>query len=91
MNEVKDNDSAVICDLCEKWIHTAWIGIGETQYENLKKCPLPWYCPYCITEFPFSSVNNKDLHNLGLSSSPTNINNHTLPRVKKSIKKQKNS
>ena len=83
MNEVKDNDPAVSCDLCKKWIHTASISIGETQYENLKKSPLPWYCGYSITVFPFSTVNSKDLRSLALFSSPTNINNHTSPTVKK--------
>ena len=57
--------------------------------ENLKKSPLPWYCPYCITEFPFSSVNNKDLYSLAFSSGPTNINNHASPTVKKINKKTK--
>ena len=83
MNEVKDNDPAVLCDLCEKWIHTTSISIGETQYENLKKSPLSWYCRYSITAFPFSAVNSKELRSLALSSSPTNINNHTSPTVKK--------
>ena len=89
INDVKDNDPAVLCDLCEKWVHTACIGIQETQYESLKRRHLPWYCPYCITEFPFSSVNNKDLHSLALSSGPTNINNHASPTVKKINKKKK--
>ena len=40
INEVKDNDLAVLCDLCEKWVHTACTGIEETQYENLKRSPL---------------------------------------------------
>ena len=83
MNEVKDNDPAVLCNLCKKWIHTASISIGETQYENLKKSPLPWHCRYSITVFPFSAVNSKDLRSLALFSSPTNINNHTSPTVKK--------
>ena len=48
----------------KKGAHTACIGIEEIQYENLKRSPLPWYCSYCITGFPFSSVNNKDLHSL---------------------------
>ena len=53
--EVKDTDPAVLCDLCGKWIHTDCASIGETQYENLKESPLPWYCPYCIMELPFST------------------------------------
>ena len=52
--------------------------------------PLPWYYPYFITEFPFSSVNIKDLHSLALSTSgPTNVNNHASPMVKKINKKTK--
>ena len=89
INEVKANDPAVLCDLCEEWVRTACIGIEETQYENLKRSPLPWYCPCCITEFTLSSVNNKDLHSLSLSSGPTSINNHASPTVKKIIKKTK--
>ena len=87
MNKVKDTDPAVLCDLCENWMHAVCIGIGETQYENLKKSSLLWYC---ITEFPFSSINN-DLHSLALSSDPTNINKLVSPMVKKVNKKQKNS
>ena len=87
MNEVKDNDLSDFCNLCEKWIHTACI--GESQYKNLKKIPLSWYCPNCITEFPFSSVNNKDIHSFAFSSDPTNINNHASTMIKKINKKAK--
>ena len=55
-SEVKDTDPAVMCDLCGKWIHTDCASIGETQYENLKESPLPWYCPYCIMELFFFTV-----------------------------------
>ena len=90
ISEVNDNDPAVLCNLCEKWIHTACIDIGETQYENLKKSPLPWYCPYCVTKFPFSSVNNKDLHSLALSSGPTiNNNNHASPAMENNKKNKR--
>ena len=89
MSEVNDNDPAVLCDLSEKWVHTACIDIVESQYENLKKSPLPWYCPYCVTKFPFSSVNNKDLPSLALSSGPTINNNHTSTAVKKNRQKNK--
>ena len=62
--EVKDTDPAVLCDLCGKLIHTDCASIGETQYKNLKESPLPWYCPYCIMELPFSTVKNNDLQKL---------------------------
>ena len=89
MNELKDNNPVILCDLCVKWIHTACLGIGETQFQNLKKSPLPWCCPYCIREFPFSSVNNRDLYNIVCSSGPTNVNNYASPKVKKNQQKTK--
>ena len=55
----------------------------------IRKLSLSWYCQYCIIGFPFSSVNNKVLHSLALSSGPTNINNHASPTVKKNKKKKK--
>ena len=62
-SEVKDTDSAVLCDLCEKWIHTDCASIGETQYANLKESPLSWYCPYCIMELPFFKyLSNLKIH-----------------------------
>ena len=39
MSEVKDNDPAVLCDLCEKWVHTACIDIGETNTKIFRKVP----------------------------------------------------
>ena len=84
-SEVKDTDPAVLCDLCGKWIHTDCASIGETQYENLKESPLPWYCPYCIMELPFFTVKNNDLQKL-LSDSH---NNHPKPIPRKRYKKPK--
>ena len=49
---------------------------------------VPCHSTVRITEFPFCSVNNKDLHSLALSSGSTNINNHASPTLKK-IKKTK--
>ena len=61
-SKVKDTDPAVLWDLCGKWIHSA--SIGETQFENLKESPLPWYCPYCIMEIPFFTAKNNDLQKI---------------------------
>ena len=30
----------------------------------MKKDPLPWYCPACMSEIPFSQINNKEFKNL---------------------------
>ena len=51
-SEVKDPDPAVLCDLCEKWIHTDCASIEKTQYEKLKESCLPWYCPIASWNFP---------------------------------------
>ena len=52
INEVKDNDPAVLCNLCEKWVHAACIGIEETQYENLKKIPCHGTARIALQSFP---------------------------------------
>ena len=82
-SEVKDTGPAVLWDLYGKWIHSA--SIGETQYKNLKKSPLPWYCPYCIMEPPVFTAKNNDLQKL-LSDSH---NNHLKPIPRKMKKKTK--
>ena len=58
-DEVGDNDNSVQCDLCNKWNHTRLM--QNNKYEKLKKDPLPWYCPNCAMEMPFSTVSNKGL------------------------------
>ena len=84
-SEIKNTDQAVLCDLYGKWIHTYCASIGETQYENLKESPLPWYCPYHIMELPFFTVKNNDLQKL-LSDSH---NNRPKPIPRKMNKKTK--
>ena len=84
-SEVKGTDQAVLCDLCEKWMHTDCASLGETPYENLKESPLPWYCPYCIMELPFFTFKNKDFQIL--LNDPHN--NHPKPIPKKMNKKIK--
>ena len=62
--EVIDNDDAVQCDMCDRWNHINCVGISKRKYEKLKKDPLPWYCPACMSEIPFSQMNNKEFKNL---------------------------
>ena len=54
-DEVGDNDDSVQCDLCNKWNHTTCLNIDTEQYKKLKNDPLPWYCPNCAMEIPFST------------------------------------
>ena len=62
--EVNDNDDSVQCDLCDRWNHINCVEINKRKYEKLKKDPLPWYCPACMSEIPFSQINNKEFKNL---------------------------
>ena len=61
-SKVKDTDHpAVLCSLCGKWIHTDCTSIGETQYENLKETPLPYYGTVPIASWNFPSLQSKTM------------------------------
>ena len=49
----------------------------------MKKDSLPWYCPACMSEIPFSQMNNKEFKNLCY---PTNTLQQPLSIIKKSNK-----
>ena len=67
--EVKNKDESVQCDLCDKWNHVFCVDISSAEYEKLKLSRLPWYCPICAKEIPFSSLSNKEF-NIFLSRNP---------------------
>ena len=52
----------------------------------MKKNPLPWSCPACMSEIPFSQMNNKEFKNLLY---PTNSLQQPLQTIKKSNKEIK--
>ena len=62
--EVNDNDDSVQCDLCDRWNHINCVEFNKRKYEKLKKDPLPWIFPPCMSEIPFSQMNNKEFKNL---------------------------
>ena len=82
--EVNDNDDAVQCDLCDRWNHINSAEINKQKYEKLKKDPLPWYYPACMSEIPFSQMNNKEFKNLLY---PTNTLQQPLKSLRNQIKK----
>ena len=82
--KVSSNDDGVQCDLCDSWNHINCV--NKQKYEKLKKDPLPWYCPACMSEIPFSQVNNKEFKNLLY---PTNTLQQPLQIIKKSNKEIK--
>ena len=62
--EVANEVSSIQCDLCDQWNqwnHIDCIGISIREYEKLKSDSSPWYCPICLSEFPFFQMNNKEL------------------------------
>ena len=84
--ELNDNDDAVQCDLFDRWNHINCAEINKQKYEKLKKDPLPWYCPACMSEIPFSHMNNKEFKN---SPYPKNTLQQPLQIIKKSNKEIK--
>ena len=84
--EINDSDDAVQCDLCDKWNHINCVEINKQKYEKLKKDLLPWYCPACMSEIPFSQMNNKEVKNLLY---PTNTLQQPPQIIKKSNKEIK--
>ena len=84
--EVNDNDDAVQGDLCDRWNHINCVEINKQKYEKLKKDPLPSYCPACMSEIPFSQMNNKEFKNLLYT---TNTLKQPLQIIKKSNKETK--
>ena len=52
----------------------------------MKKESLPWYCPACMSEIPFSQMNNKEFKNLLY---PTNTLQQSPQIIKKSNKEIK--
>ena len=89
-DEVGDNDDSVQCDLCNKWNHTRCLNIDAEQYEKLKKDPLPWYCPNCAMEIPFSTLSNKGLKTVLFGgSSKTLPKSSSKPFNKKTTEKLK--
>ena len=49
MNEVKDNEYGLECDLCQKWYHINCQSIGKTVYNILNKRndQIHWFCKDC--------------------------------------------
>ena len=84
--EVEDDDKSVQCDLCDRWIHIKCAEINHQKYEKLKKDPLAWYCADCTTEFPFSTLSNKDFKDF-LYSTTTPQPSQILQKSSKEIKK----
>ena len=57
---VSDNNKAILCDLCQTWIHIKCNHLNYIDYQYLQGCNKPWYCLSCTTMlFPFGYLNNQ--------------------------------
>ena len=55
-----DNDHAILCDLCQTWVHIKFNHLNCIDYKYLQGFNEPWYCLSCITMlFPFGNLNNQ--------------------------------
>lgn len=59
-NKVKQDDTYVQLDQCNKLNHIECIGLSSEYYEKLQNGTKPWHCPNCSNELPFSDVRDKD-------------------------------
>ena len=86
--QMKIAQSNVICD---QWNHIdCRIGISIRKYEKLKPDSSPWYCPTCLSEFPFFQMNDKELKSFlkisKTSATQTQVTSKTNLRTKELIK-----
>ena len=54
---VKDNEKAIQCDQCDRWIHQICAHMSTEQYENLSKSPEQWFCSLCTKTCDLCSKN----------------------------------
>ena len=56
---VHDKDKAVLCDLCELWIHIKCNNLNYLDYRYPQNCDESWYfIECCSTVFPFNSLSS---------------------------------
>ena len=53
---VANNNNALCCDGCDKWVHTKFNFLDNMTYKKLQKGNSPWFCLNCIKDqLPFQS------------------------------------
>ena len=62
---VSNNDNAILCDLCQAWVHIKCNHLNYIDYNYLQGCNEPWHCLSCTTMlFPFGNFNNQKISRL---------------------------
>ena len=72
---VSDNDNAILCALCQTWVHIKCSHLNYIDHKYLQGCNEPWYCLSCIIMlFPFGNLNNQTF--LGFVNNNNNNDNY---------------
>ena len=62
---VAKNHRAVLCDLCDSWVHIACNNLNVYTYQKFRKDKSSWYCIcYFRKELPYGSTNDTQLEKL---------------------------
>ena len=84
---VSDNDNAILCNLCQTWVHIKCNHLNYMDYKYIQRCNEPWYYFSCSnTLFPFGNLNNQNFLNfIGNNDTITSseINNLNSPLLLK--------
>ena len=77
---VTDNDNAILCDLCQTWVHIKCNHLNYMDYKYLHGCNEPWYCLPCSkTLFSFGSLSYQNFLNfIGNNNTTTSSETKTL-------------
>ena len=83
--KVTDYDNAILCDLCQTWVHFKCNHLNYMDYEYLQVCNEPWYCLSCSnTVFPFCNLNNQNFLNfIGKNNTITSSETNNLNSLSK--------
>ena len=74
LKTVKRSDIAILCDLCDNWIHIKCNNLDKRDYEMLKSTAYPWFCISCSSNvLPFCNGHRKAKETI---TTPTNLFHH---------------
>ena len=74
---VSDNDNAILCGLCQTWVHIKCNHLNYIDYKYLQGCNEPWYCLSCTTmHFLFGNLNNQKFLGFIIIINNNNDNNN---------------
>ena len=81
---VSDNDDAILCDLCQTWVHIKYNHLNYIDYKSIQGCHESWYCLSCTnTLLPFGNLNIQNFptfigDNSTISNETKHLNNSLL-------------